>query len=229
MSGLGTESTDLSAPAHRSDIALSGSRPLRSSKHERYCWLRAQMRPKANAYRGAGFSSMSDHDAGANGSRLERRSDVADRIAYLCRQEEELLQAKRARIEELLWMIHESNVADLWETYEDEKRDKSGNRVLVNGEPVIVKKQRPKLLSDLPNDVQRVVESCGIDEHGRVIPKAYSKMQANQELRKLLNIGTVQREEGELSRMSDDQLIGELKRQANELGINIDLNYRIGP
>lgn len=209
---------------------LRGSERLRWAAHERYCWLRAQMRPKAEAYRAAGLLSKSDHDAAANGSRLERRPDVQARIVYLCRQEEELLQAKRARIEELLWQIHESNVADLWETYEDFKRDKKGD--LVNGpdgKPVMVKKQRPKLLSDLPDDVQRIVESCAIDEHGRVVPKAYSKLQANQELRKLLNIGTVAKEEGELQRMSDDQLIGELKRQAQELGINIDLNYRIGP
>ncbi len=214
-------------PAESQSPVAIGANPLRKRQHERFCWLLAQMRPKADAYRQAGFRSVSHHSANANAARLLTRRDIQDRIGYLTRQEEEILQSKRARIEELLWMIHESNVADLWETYEDTKKDKAGNPIMVDGEPVLVKKQRPKLLSDLPDDVQRIVESCGIDEHGRVIPKAYSKLQANAELRKLLNIGTVAREDGELSRMTDDQLLGELNRQAKELGINIELNYRM--
>ncbi len=220
------DSKSLVPQDQQSPVAI-GANPLRKRQHERFCWLLAQMRPKADAYRQSGFRSVSHHSANANAARLLARRDIQERIGYLTRQEEEVLQLKRARIEELLWMIHESNVADLWETYEDYKRDKSGNPIIVDGEPVRIKKQRPKLLSDLPDDVQRIVESCGIDEHGRVIPKAYSKLQANAELRKLLNIGTAVREEGDLQRMSDDQLIGELNRQAKELGINIDLHYRI--
>ncbi len=119
-------------------------------------------------------------------------------------------------------MIHESNVADLWETYEDTKKDKAGNVVTIDGRPVIVKRQRPKLLSDLPDDVQRIVESCGIDEHGRVIPKAYSKLQANAELRKLLNIGGVVQSD-EVTRMSTPQIVSELQA----LGVDVRLSVRV--
>jgi hypothetical protein len=36
----------------------------------------------------------------------------------------------------------------------------------------------------LPEDLQRVVEGVDIDRHGRMVPKVYSKLQANAELRK---------------------------------------------
>lgn len=209
-------------PAEAQSSVAIGSNPLRKRQHERFCWLLAQMRPKADAYRQAGFRSVSHHSANANAARLLARRDIADRISYLTRQEEEVLQLKRARIEELLWMIHESNVADLWETYEDTKKDKAGNVVTIDGRPVIVKRQRPKLLSDLPDDVQRIVESCGIDEHGRVIPKAYSKLQANAELRKLLNIGGVVQSD-EVTRMSTPQIVSELQA----LGVDVRLSVRV--
>jgi hypothetical protein len=94
----------------------------------------------------------------------------------------------------------------------------------------MVKRQLPKLLSDLPEDVARIVETCGVDENGRVIPKPYSKMQANQELRKLLGIGVIigTGGDGEVVRLSDAELIAQLSNQARELGIEIDLSYRLG-
>jgi hypothetical protein len=213
---------------------IPGSNPLRKPEYERFCRLRALLRPKADAYRQSGLKSKSDHDAAGNASRLERRQDVTERIAYLTRQEDEILQLKRARIEEFLWGAHEFNIADLWETVEGTRLHKSGDKkgqpiLDEDGNPETYKYQRPKLFSDLPEEIQRMVESCSVDESGRVIPKAYSKMQANQELRKLLGIGTVTRDDGELSRLSDAELISELSRQARELGVEIDLNYRMGP
>jgi hypothetical protein len=209
---------------------IEGSRPLPNRKHERFCWLIAQLRPKGDAYRQSGFVAKDEHTADGNAARLLRRHDIQDRVAYLSRQEEEILQAKRRRIEEFLWSVHEANLADLWETVEVEKRDKKGN--VVYGDdgktPIMVKRQQPRPLSELPDDVQRVVETCQVDEHGRVIPKPYSKMQANQELRKLLNIGAAMRDDGELARLSDAELVAELSRQAKELGVEIDLSYRFG-
>lgn len=207
---------------------IPGSRPLRNTNHERFCRLRAVLRPKADAYRQAGWNIANDIVASSAASRLERRQDVADRIAFLSRQDEEILRAKRARIEEFLWVVHESNTADLWETVEVERTDKDGKPILdENGIPLKKTIQRAKMLSELPPDVQRIVETCEIDKQGRVVPKPYSKMTANQELRKLLNIGVVSREDGEFGRMSDAELIAELSRQAKELGVEIDLSYRI--
>ena len=145
--------------------------------------------------------------------------------------DEQILHAKRERLEEFFWTVHESNIASLWETAEVEKRDKKGNVILhEDGKPVMVKRQVPKLLSDLPEDVARTVETCGVGENGRVIPKPYSKMQANQELRKLLGIGVVTGAggDGEVARLSDAELIAQLSDQARELGIEIDLSYRLG-
>ena len=209
-----------------------GFAPLRNDRHEKFAFKRALLMPKADAYRAAGWSAKDDHTAAGNASRLERRPEVAARIAYLRRHgDEQVLHAKRDRIEEFLWTVHESNIAALWETVEVEKRDKKGNVILgEDGKPVMVKRQLPKLLSDLPEDVARIVETCGVDENGRVVPKPYSKMQANQELRKLLGIGAVTGTggDGEVARLSDAELIAQLANQARELGIEIDLSYRLG-
>ena len=187
------------------------------------------MRPTADAYRQAGYKSESDHAAAGNAARLLRRQDVQDRIAYWSRQEEELLQAKRRRLEEMLWLIHESNVADMWEMVEVEKRDHKGNPIINPDGSVVMKLvQRPKPIGEMPEDVQRAVESISINEAGFVVPKPYSKLQANAELRKLLGIGSVQRDDGELSRLSDQELVARLANQARELGVEIDLSYRFG-
>jgi hypothetical protein len=187
------------------------------------------MRPKADAYRQAGYKSESDHDAAGNASRLLRRQDVQDRIAYWTRQEEEILQAKRRRLEEFLWTIHEANVKQMWEMVEVEKRDHKGNPIINPDGSVVMKwVQRPRSIHEMPEDVQRAVESISINDAGFVIPKPYSKLQANAELRKLLGIGTVQRDDGELSRLSDQELVAQLANQARELGIEVDLTYRFG-
>jgi len=65
-----------------------------------------------------------------------------------------------------------------------------------------------------------------VDGKGRLIPKLYNKTWANAELRKMLNIGgQKEREQTDVSRLSDAELIQTLAAQAKELGIEIDLNY----
>jgi hypothetical protein len=206
---------------------LPGSVPLRNDAHERFAFKRAALMPKAEAYRQAGFTAHTDHAASGNASKLERRNDVADRIAYLRRQDEAILRAKRGRIEEFLWGVHDASVVNLWETVEVECLDKQGNPITKDGKLQKRTIQRPRLLSELPEEVASTIETCGPDEHGRVIPKPYSKMTANQELRKLLGIGVVtgRDESDELLRLSDADLIARLAQQARELGIHIDLGY----
>jgi hypothetical protein len=89
--------------------------------------------------------------------------------------------------------VHENNPADLWETVEKEKTANGkpdGDPVLDgNGAPVMVKYQRLKLMEELPEDLQRTVEWIKYTESGRPQVVQYSKMLANQELRKLLGIG----------------------------------------
>lgn len=212
--------------------AVPGSQRLRTLAHETYARLRAQMRPKADAYRRA-FETKDDyeeHAARGNASRLERRRDVADRITFLTRQSDDVLEAKRARLEEMLWLIHEANVADLWDCEEHVLRNKKGDAVCdETGKPITVTRQRLKLLADLPEEVQRTIESISVDDKGRLTAKMYSKLTANAELRKLLGIGApVRGEDGEVLRLSDAELVTQLAKQAQELGISIDLSYRFG-
>ncbi len=89
-----------------------------------------------------------------------------------------------------------------------------------------VKKQRPRLLSNLPPDLRKAIEHVQLDAKGNVVPQLYSKLQANQELRKMLNIGgQKEREQTDVSKLSDAELISQLAEQAKELGIHVDLNY----
>ncbi len=82
-------------------IASPGSRELKNSKHERYCRLRAALQPRA-VYREAGWNTSDAAAAYSHACRLERRPGVKDRIAYLSRDAEGLIAAKRQRLESQL-------------------------------------------------------------------------------------------------------------------------------
>src|SRR6516162_2935877 len=100
-------------------ITSPGSRALKNPKYERYCRLRALAQPRIQAYREVGWQSTKDDVAYINACRLERRSEIRDRIAYLTRQAEELIAEKRQRIEEQLWAICGGNIQDLFTTEVD--------------------------------------------------------------------------------------------------------------
>jgi len=88
-----------------------------------------------------------------------------------------------------------------------------------------VKKERPRLISELSPDIAKLIEDVTADSKGRLIPKLYSKLQASKELRAMLNIGKPS-DASDVSKLSDAELIQQLADQAKELGIEIDLNYR---
>src|SRR6516165_7938742 len=175
-------------------IALPGSRALKNAKYERYCRLRASAQPRIAAYREAGWETSNDDDAYSNGCRLERRREIEDRIAYLTRQAEDRIAEKRARIEERLWAIHEADPADYFESYQAIERDHNGRPVPINPDDpnsalLTETRVRPKLLTDLPADLAKLIEDVRVDNRGRLIPRLYSKHQANKELRNMLNLG----------------------------------------
>jgi len=121
-----------------------------------------------------------------------------------------LIAEKRRRIEERLWAIHEAAIGDYFETVE------------IDGKTV----ERPKRISDLPREIHQDIEKISVSANGRLVPQLYSKLAANQELRKMLNIGGQKdRAETDVSRLSDAELIQQLADQAKELGIEINLNY----
>ena len=206
-------------------IASPGSKALTNAKREQYCRSRALAQSRIQAYRDAGWGSRSDNASYVNACRLERRPEIQDRIAYLTRQEEDLVVEKRRRIEEQLWAIHESDIGDCFETYEAAKVGKDGKlEIDGDGKMLTVRKQRPRLLSDLPPDLRKAIEHVQLDARGNVVPQLYSKLQANAELRKMLNIGAKE-QAPDITKLSDAELIQQLAEQAKELGIEIDLNY----
>jgi hypothetical protein len=207
-------------------VPLPGSRPLSNVRHEHYCRLRSLLCPKGQALREAGMRAVKNHDAVSNATRLERRQDVRDRIAYLVRQEEEVLAEKRKRIEEMLWAIHEADIGDFFERYDKEVTDKNGN-IETDEKGAVLRQacERPKLLADLSPKTAKLIEDVSVDSRGRLIPKLYSKLQANKELRNMLNISAKEAPR-DITQLSDAELIQQLADQAKELGIEIDLNYR---
>jgi hypothetical protein len=206
-------------------VSLPGSRPLSNARHEHYCRLRSLLWPKGQALREAGMRAVKNHDAVSNATRLERRQDVRDRIAFLVRQEEEVLAEKRKRIEEMLWAIHEADIGDFFETYKTIERDHTGQpKHDENGALSLETRERPKLLEDLPPEVRKLVEDVTVDSRGRLIPRLYSKMQASKELRGMLNLNT-KSDAADLTKLSDQELLQTLAQQARELGIEIDLSY----
>jgi hypothetical protein len=210
-------------------ITSPGSRPLKNTRQERYCRSRAAAQPRIPAYREAGWETSDDDDVYRKACRLERRREINDRIAYLTRQAEDRIAEKRARIEERLWAIHEADLADYFETYQAIERDHNGRPVPINPDdpksPLSTEvRERPKLLGDLSPAARKVIEDITIDSKGRLIPKLYSKLQANKELRAMLNISAKEAPR-DVTQLSDAELIQTLAQQAKELGIQIDLNY----
>jgi hypothetical protein len=202
-----------------------GSRALRNSKHEKYARLRAALQPRAQAYREAGWNDRSDAGAYSHACRLEHRPGVRERIAFLSRQAEEMIAVKRERIESQLWAIAEGNIADFFETYDTVKRDHNGQPEHTDeGGLSTETRVRPKLLTDLPPDLAALIEEVRPDARGRLIPKLYSKHQANKELRAMLNL-SAKSEAPDVTKLSDAELIESLARQAKELGVTIDLSY----
>jgi hypothetical protein len=208
-------------------IPFDGSKPLQNNMHERYARLRAAALPRAVAYRKAGNTAKNDDVAEPNSIRLEKKRGVRERIEYLTRQQEELIPEKRRRLEEALWSMHEADIGNFFETVEVAKSNKEGKlETDEDGKMLMVKKQRPRLFSELPADIRKQIEHIHVDSKGNMIPQLYSRAQANAELRKMLNIGGQRApEQSDVSRLSDIELIQQLADQAKELGIEIDLNY----
>jgi hypothetical protein len=145
----------------KSDLALPspGSRPLKNPKYEKYCRLRASLQPRIQAYREVGWKTRDDDDAYSNACQLERRPALRERIAFLSRQDEELIPEKRRRLEQALWSMHDADIGDCFQTYEAAKIGKDGKlETDKDGKMLTVRKQRPKLLSDLPPDLRKAIE-----------------------------------------------------------------------
>src|SRR5215831_10019456 len=186
-----------------------GSKPLKVAKYERYARYRAQALPRIEAFRKIGNEAALDKTAHNNASRLEKRPGVNDRINDLTKQAEERIIEKRQRIEERLWAIHEANIQDFFITEDDlNPTEISGNsaeianntdqqKVGVSPRARVV----PRPLTELDPETAKLIEDVTIDSKVRLVPKLYSKLQANKELRAMLNIGAKERETSDVSRL----------------------------
>jgi len=202
---------------------------LADERYERYAHERALMKSKLEAYRAAGFASVSDQAASSNASKLEREVPaIRARIAYLSRDRDALIGEKRKRLEKRLWSWHDGNVADYWETIDVEVRDKKGNVVMgADGKPKTRPITRMKDISQLTPEQQQRLESLHVNEGGIASPKLHSASWANSELRKFHSMGQTS-EDNPVQKLSDAELITQLANQAKELGIEIDLSYILG-
>jgi hypothetical protein len=168
--------------------------------------------------------AKNDNVVDANASRLEKKPGVRERIEYLTRQAQDRIAEKRVALEEQLWAVVEADIGAFWETYEVTKIGKDGElETDQEGKMLTVRKQRAKLINDLPPEFRKLIEDVTVDRSGNVIPKLYSKAQANRDLREMRR---KEQEADDVSKLSDAELIQQLADQAKELGIEIDLNYR---
>ncbi len=207
-----------------------GSQPLRNRVQERYARYRAQALPRIQSLKEAARTAFKGptktYSVGTihtQAWRLENNPLVNQRIQYLTKDAVALVSDKRKRLEESLWAMHEANIKDFFEGYDEVTNIKDGN----NNSEIIVEttpKERPRRLVDLPDEIAALVEDVTIDSKGRVIPKLYSKLAASKELRAMLNIGKPT-EASEVSRLSDAELVAQLSDQAKQLGVEINLSY----
>jgi hypothetical protein len=168
------------------------------------------LRPKVEAFRQCGLRAATDKIAVDSAWRLEHRKDVADRIAYLSRQDEEAIKAKRLRLEESLWHQLEADIGNLYETIEVPKLNRKGEPVLdKEGRPVTYKRQVLRDLQTLPPELRHAIESVSTDAKGVATAKLVGKLQANQELRKMLGLDKPVPRQSEFERMSDADLIND--------------------
>jgi hypothetical protein len=176
------------------------------------------LRPKVEAFRQCGLRAATDKIAVDSAWRLEHRKDVADRIAYLSRQDEEAL-----------WHQLEADIGNLFETIEVPNLPRDGKPVLdKDGHPVTQKRQVVRDLQQVPPELRHAIESISHDAKGNTTVKLANKLQANAELRKMLGLDKPAPQQSEFDRMSDADLINELAKQAYELGVKIDLSYKFG-
>ncbi len=189
-----------------------GSQELRNRVYERYARYRAQYLPRHEAWKQAARTAfrgptkaVSRKTADNWTCLLEQRSEIAQRIQYLTKDESETIREKRRRLEEALWSQHEADIGDYFE--------QTPNGI-----------EQPKKLSDMSPDIRRNIEKIVIDAKGRIFPQLYNKQNASKELRAMLNIGKSSEQLG--PSMSDAELVAQLADQAKQLGVEIDLNFR---
>jgi hypothetical protein len=145
--------------------------------------------------------------------RLAKYPQVAARIQYLTGMSDELIREKRDTVERELSRIAYANMADFIS--------------IKNGVPVLDWTKIHEYDEATRRDVLGAVKSVKFDKDGRVTFELYGKLEALAQLSKLNGFDKLEGSRsagGEYERMSESELVAELSRQANELGLNITLS-----
>jgi hypothetical protein len=202
-----------------SELAVrAATKPLKHPKYETFARQRALNQSPLIAGQIAGLN----HDR-RNLFRIENKPVVAARIAWLSRQDEEELREKRKRLEELLWVGLYADRVDFYETVETPITDRNGHAVLKrNGEPYTKMVIQLKPIDKLTPQHRCLIESITYTKSGKPNLKLISKEYCHRELRKMLGGDAKPAERAnEFSNFNDAELLAELDRVANELGIKI--------
>ena len=157
--------------------------------------------------------------------RIEKKPAVAARIAWLSRDEEGNVRRKRQRLEEFLCRGLHADRTDFYETVEIPITDRNGNAVLKrNGEPYTKIVTQLKPLEKRTAQQRMLIESITYTESGKPNLKLVSKEYCHRELRKMIGGDAQPGQLGnDFSHYSDAELLAELGRLANELGMETTL------
>jgi hypothetical protein len=200
-------------------VPEAGSLPLRIRLEELYARARSLNHSPNQAAELAGYAA--EH---RNGPKIEKRARVAARIAWLIRQEDEVLRIKREEIENWLWLQHRRKISDFYETVEEPVLNAKGKET-----SAIRRYQRMRLFSELTDDQQACVEGVRYTEGGPAL-SLYSQMQSNIELRKLNGIGAITKGEEDRRSMPEDALVARISDMLKLFGVVVGeaMSSRIG-
>lgn len=212
---------------------IAGAKPLRRPAHERFARARVLMQPLVEAYREAGLGGENYVTDRGNAAKLDRRRDIRDRVTFLSRQDEEVVKAKRARLEGFWWGVHSADYADYFETVSEpilepelDEDGKPTDKMIDSGR--VRQYDRMRLFSELTPEQRLRIESLKWTEKGRPVLSVYTKADAHDRLCKMLGIGPVDRDDrgNEFSRLDDQSLFTEIAREAKELGVDVEFTFK---
>lgn len=200
-----------------------GSIPLKTRKMERYAQERALFNSPTVAAQNAGYNGHSRIVAAT----LEKKDYIQTRIAYLSRDTESALKQKRERLETVLWDAMQVDRGDFYETVNVPVTTRDGQPILdKDGNPKVRQFTQLRPLDALSSAHRGLIESITYTESGKPNLKLMSKEFAHRELRRMLGgdaeqaLGT----QGEFSGYSDTELMHELSRMANMLGLKVTVS-----
>jgi hypothetical protein len=163
---------------------LPGALPLAHGRREVFARLRSRGFSPLPAAREAGYPDITPKNA----QKMAQDQRIRARVAYLTRQEEEVLAEQRQILLERQWHWHDSDIADFFERAE-EPVTRDGKLVLKqDGTPLMRQVKRLKPLESLTREQRLCIESITWTERGKPNLRLYSRAEANKELRKLLGL-----------------------------------------